>query len=302
MRYIHILIVVGVILNLYQCRYSILQLSDTSLNIFIGLLTDLHHYIQQLINSSSKVIVTCNTANNIYHNYNLSEYENKCPEHRYDVQIISRRPLIIYIENFLTSNEIQYLIQLANPFFENSTVANYDGSRTLDESFRLSSTTYLQRAGTPIIKCIEKRFAKFQGNINPLQIEPLQVVKYQSNQFFHPHFDWFYNGSHLDNGGQRITTFFTYLFANCTNGETEFIEIKYNQTLHERFCKILICDDVAEQYGLRFRPIPGNSIFWFNVDENNNNDELTLHAGRPPSENGFKIGLNTWTRHSIFHN
>ena len=62
-----------------------------------------------------------------------------------------------------------------------------------------------------------------------------------------------------------------------------------------------MCDDEAEQHGLRFRPIPGNSIFWFNVDENNDDDKLTLHAGRPPSENGLKFGLNTWTRQGIFN-
>lgn len=97
-----------------------------------------------------------------------------------------------------------------------------------------------------------------------------------------------------------MTTFFTYLYANCTKGETEFIEVKFNQTLHSAFCQILVCDDLVEQHGLRFRPIPGNSIFWFNVDDDEKEDILTLHAGRPPSENGVKIGLNTWTRKTLY--
>ncbi|CAF1367860.1 unnamed protein product [Adineta ricciae] len=299
MRYIPVLLVFCAVLNIYQCRYSLLQLTDTCLNTFIWFLTDFHRYIQQL-KELPKPISTYDPSN-MHFNYNLSEYQRECPEHRYNIEIISRRPLIIYIKNFLTPNEMQYLLKLADPHFQYSKVINNDGSPAVDDNSRVSSTAFLQRSQSPILECIEKRFAAFQGNINPLQIEPLQVVKYQSNQFFNPHFDWFTDENNLNKGGQRITTFFTYLSANCTKGETEFIEVKYNHTLHSRFCQFLMCDDEAEQYGLRFRPIPGNSIFWFNVDENENNDRLTLHAGRPPSENGLKFGLNTWTRQAIFH-
>jgi hypothetical protein len=100
----------------------------------------------------------------------------------------------------------------------------------------------------------------------------------------------------LRNGGQRVTTFFTYLQANCSLGETEFLKIQFNKSIHEKFCDILICDEKSTEHGIRFRPLAGNSIFWFNVDEHRRLDYATLHAGRPPGENGQKIGLNTWTR------
>ena len=69
------------------------------------------------------------------------------------------------------------------------------------------------------------------------------------------------------NGGQRVTTFFTYLHANCTMGETEFLNVKFDPSFHSRFCQILICDDLSIHHGIRFRPIPGNSIFWYNINE-----------------------------------
>jgi len=97
-------------------------------------------------------------------------------------------------------------------------------------------------------------------------------------------------------GGQRVTTFFTYLQANCSMGETEFLEIRYNKLFYERFCDILVCDEKSTEHGIRFRPLAGNSIFWFNMDEYGKPDYLTYHAGRPPGKNGHKIGLNTWTR------
>ena len=83
-------------------------------------------------------------------------------------------------------------------------------------------------------------------------------------------------------------------------GETEFSEIPFVESIHYRFCDILTCDKKSSRYGLRFRPIPGNSIFWFNVDLQGQGDYLTYHAGHPPGPNGQKIGLNTWTREDIF--
>jgi prolyl 4-hydroxylase len=102
------------------------------------------------------------------------------------------------------------------------------------------------------------------------------------------------------NGGQRITTFFTYLYANCSMCGTEFINIKFNSSLHSNFCEYLICDEITTDHGIRFRPIPGNSIFWFNINEDGHGDNSTYHAGLPPGQNGQKIGLNAWTREAIF--
>lgn len=73
-----------------------------------------------------------------------------------------------------------------------------------------------------------------------------------------------------------------------------------NLSLHSNFCQFIICDEINSNYGIRFRPISGNSIFWFNINEDGYGDYLSYHAGLPPGENGFKIGLNTWTRERIY--
>ena len=99
----------------------------------------------------------------------------------------------------------------------------------------------------------------------------------------------------LNNGGQRQTTFFTYLQANCTRGETEFLNVPFVDSKHQQFCDVLNCDENVSKYGLRFRPIPGNSIFWYNVKADGQDDHNTVHAGHPPGEDGHKLGLNTWT-------
>lgn len=99
-----------------------------------------------------------------------------------------------------------------------------------------------------------------------------------------------------------MSTFFTYLRSNCsTGGETEFVDVPFNRSLHNAFCDILVCDPKSSKSGIRFRPLSGNSLFWFNLDEHGEGDRLTYHAGLPPGHNSFKIGLNTWTRAKKFY-
>ncbi|CAF0713078.1 unnamed protein product [Adineta steineri] len=170
-----------------------------------------------------------------------------------------------------------------------------NGTHSINE-YRTSSSAEIKRHQTPIVKCIEQRFAQFQGDVDIECLEQLQVVKYKVDQQYKPHYDWFVEPKLMTNGGQRVTTFFTYLQANCSMGETEFLAIPFNKSLHEQFCDILVCDEKSTELGIRFRPLPGNSIFWYNMNEYGEVDYLTFHAGRPPGKNGHKIGLNTWTR------
>ncbi|CAF1331793.1 unnamed protein product [Adineta steineri] len=235
----------------------------------------------------------------IKHNYDLSQYEYECPQHQYTTRIIERKPLIIYIEQFLTENEIQHLIELAEPLFKPTKV--YDiNEKVFSDDHPTSSSTNIKRHATSIVNCIEQRFAQFQGDMDAKRIEPLHIVKYTSNQQMKPHFDWFTQPNLLKNGGQRVSTFITYLQANCSMGETEFLQIQFNKSLHEHFCDILICDENSGKSDIRFRPLPGNSIFWSNINELKQVEHLTYHSGRPPGENGYKIELNTWTRESSY--
>ncbi|UJR19764.1 hypothetical protein I4U23_022898 [Adineta vaga] len=290
-------IVFSCLLSVYRSQRTISQTIHFVLNVLIEYLTDLQSYVQQEVeqpiqSDSCKEICKIPDVKN---NYDLSQYKYQCPHHRYNTRIIERSPLIIYIEQFLTENEIQYLIELTKPLLKRSMTFKMSGGISIDDH-RTSSSAFLRRHQTPIIECLERRFAQFQGDVDVECLEPLQVVKYTSDQQYKPHYDWLENPDVIKNGGQRVTTFFTYLQSNCSMGETEFLPIQYNKTLHERFCDILICDEKSHEFGIRFRPIPGNTIFWYNMDEYGQVDHLTYHAGRPPGKNGIKIGLNTWTR------
>ena len=47
---------------------------------------------------------------------------------------------------------------------------------------RTSTSAYLKRHQTPVVECIERRFAQFEGDVDIACLEPLQVVKYASDQ------------------------------------------------------------------------------------------------------------------------
>ncbi|CAF1591576.1 unnamed protein product [Adineta ricciae] len=227
-------------------------------------------------------------------NKTTNNNERKCSDHRYKIRIIQRTPLIVYIEKFLLPYEIRHLIELAKPLFSQSTI--YENGKFVRNPHRTSWTADIERHETPVVKCIEERFAHFQGNLDLEYVEPLQVVKYTSDQEYKPHYDWFPEGDLHKFGSQRVATFFTYLYANCSQGETEFLKIRFEKSIHTKFCDILVCDEKTSQLGLRFRPLVGNSIFWYNVNEQGKGDPLTFHAGRAPTKDGLKIGLNTWIR------
>ena len=102
------------LLNVYQYRESIFHATEFGLQVIIEYLTDLQSYVrQQAIQSTQSNFCKehCKVTE-VNNNYDLSQYEHECPRHRYVTRIIERSPLIIYIEQFLTQNEIQHLIEL----------------------------------------------------------------------------------------------------------------------------------------------------------------------------------------------
>ena len=108
------LIACSFLVNVCQVRKSVSRKMDFSLHVIIDYLTDLQSYIRQqeiqstqfnFCNEHCKVVEVKN-------NSDLGSYEHECPRHRYITRLIERSPLIIYIEQFLTENEIQHLIDL----------------------------------------------------------------------------------------------------------------------------------------------------------------------------------------------
>lgn len=153
-----------------------------------------------------------------------------------------------------------------------------------------------------VVNCIEQRAAYFQGYTAISNLETLQVVKYvplylltryHEDGQVQPHFDWLPTTvPSFERSGNRLSSFFVYLLANCTGGTTAFPRVPRPSS--SEWCRHLNCDVPW----LEVKPKVGTAIFWYNLNSTGV-DMKTLHAGSRVVS-GTKIGLNIWTRERIW--
>lgn len=134
-------------------------------------------------------------------------HKKSCPVAPFSsVQILSRNPQTILIEDFLTPAEAAFLLQTAyltlfpdmlirvsEPLFKKSTVVSSSGNikaDTIQKEYRDSLSAHLKMPAMPpetdedvVISCIEQRAAHFQGHIPVENVESLQVVKSDKVRF-----------------------------------------------------------------------------------------------------------------------
>jgi prolyl 4-hydroxylase len=222
----------------------------------------------------------------------LPDYDaTSCAPSNYNVSILSRHPLVIYIQNFISPEESKHLVDLAAPLYAQSPVYHAD-TETVDPTIRNSSRALLPR--TPTVKCIEARALAFQGSPEHVYIERLWAQRYIVGGHYTYHQDW--SGDLRARGAGRISTFMVYVDCDdCEGGATQFPLL--NKPTADSWSPLL--DPLAEsdqhgKSGVAFRPIAGNAIYWENFrPEGRGYDEL-LHAGLPVTH-GVKVGLNIWS-------
>ncbi|TGO36375.1 hypothetical protein BHYA_0126g00010 [Botrytis hyacinthi] len=218
-----------------------------------------------------------------------------CPEDSYKTFIISREPLMIYVEGFLKANESKHLVDVSEPLYEPSTVS-HGQEVTVDTSVRNSEVAVLER--DEVVRCIEHRARAFQGWRGEMGIEKLRTQRYGVGGHYGMHFDW----SGGKRGIDRISTFMVYVdvSSDIKGGGTEFPRIvgpkggrweeflDTTEALDPRSGKNVTVE------GVTFKPIKGNAVFWENTDRAGRGYEETWHAGLPV-EKGSKVGLNIWS-------
>ncbi|KAI1125134.1 putative prolyl 4-hydroxylase alpha subunit [Nemania abortiva] len=216
-------------------------------------------------------------------------------DHEYQVQIFSRDPLIVYIRNFVSSDEIDYLLRVSEDKYEPSKVySSYDGS-LVDNQMRVSESAWMD-AKDPVVRSITRRAREFQGwRGRNASVEPLLVQRYHTDGFYNYHFDW----DESRTQGNRATTFMSYLVGNCTGGGTNFPFLP--QPTDDRWCDVIECDEEGRDgyQGVIFKPVVGSAIFWENFHPNGTGHLGVYHAGLPV-RSGMKVGLNIWTWDSVW--
>lgn len=194
------------------------------------------------------------------------------------VQIIPLNPEMpaqIYgVANFLSENECEELIARIDANAYPSTL--FEGS---EENYRTSASCNLN-VYDPVVATIESRIAELLG-IDPALGEPLQGQRYQQEQFYKSHEDFFYVDQPYwpeteKHGGQRTWTAMIYLNQPPKGGGTGFTAL-----------------------GFQVIPRPGWMLVWNNMNSDGSPNKWTMHAGQPVEE-GVKSIVTKWYRERKF--
>lgn len=175
--------------------------------------------------------------------------------------------VVTEIKSFVTPDEIQHLIKLAENRLKRSTTVD-----SAQDPNRTSFSAYLSKAEDEVVRRIERRVCDLT-KISVDMLEPFQVVRYNKNQLYRPHHDYFKNIHPSES--QRIVSIFVYLQSvpDACGGGTIFPKLN-----------------------MRFKPDSGDALMWSNIKDDNTPDESTLHAGEPVTCDEVKYGLNIWFR------
>ena len=203
----------------------------------------------------------------------VSQEIDKPTEFIINQTIISKDPKIAYIKNFLTSNEVDHLIELCEKHKRPSSVETLVNNSKPEEQ-RTSSTAFLKKGMTNQLINIENK-AMIVGGVSYNKIEPLQVVVYKKDEYYKPHMDTFSpKSTELLRGGNRFATILVYLTTLDDNekGRTIFPNID-----------------------LKITPKRGDAIYFENMKDGQVDYRL-LHEGEPLKNTKNKYILNIWIR------
>lgn len=147
------------------------------------------------------------------------------------IRCIHKDPYIYEIDDFLTGDECQYLIDSARPYLAPSAVVasklkDAGGRIQQLSTSRTSLTCNLDRVNVPDLLTKAERLLQLPRS----HMELPQVARYQTTQRYDPHHDAFdltTEGGRANsrNGGQRVGTLLVYLNDVKTGGCTSFVKL-----------------------------------------------------------------------------
>lgn len=226
------------------------------------------------------------------------------------MKTLSLSPKVFLIENFLSNDEIEYLVNYGKKHLAPSHVGI--GKEVVDKQFRTSKTAWDTRSSLSI-KIQRRAFAlariPFKKNIH--MTDAIQIVRYEEHNMFRLHTDYFKTGySNLDSskpeGTNRYITLFMYLNDGFVGGKTIFphsrshmpgsefennvLEMEQNPDFEETKSKMPSCMDGM---ALAVKPKRGSAILFYNQLHDGKLDINSEHGGCPIAS-GVKYGANVW--------
>jgi hypothetical protein len=192
-----------------------------------------------------------------------------------EVKILSTRPWIATIDNFLTPTETSALINSVSGWQRsgNKDITNSQGKfMNLESHYRTSDSAWCKDScdSNPDVKNIVKKIQSLT-NIPSNNYEAFQVLKYETGQLYKIHHDSSFSQSKLV-CGTRVLTVFLYLSDVEEGGETKFPLL-----------------------GIEVKPKQGRALIWPGVLNEHPAmiDSRTIHEALPVVK-GVKYAANTW--------
>ncbi|MCM3568026.1 2OG-Fe(II) oxygenase [Neobacillus mesonae] len=193
-----------------------------------------------------------------------------------DIKVLMRieKPFTLYLENVLSEQECDELIELSKNRLKPSRVVDNVTGEIKAAPGRTSSGMYFRLEETPLIGRIERRIEELT-NIPIENGEGLQVLHYKEGEEYKPHFDYFPESKIQEStGGQRIATVLIYLNDVPAGGETIF-----------------------PKAGVSVTPKKGSAVYFHYGNSEGQVDRLSLHSSIPVAE-GEKWVSTKWLRQS----
>lgn len=183
-------------------------------------------------------------------------------------------------DGFLSDAECDHVIALSTEKLAPSSVVHHQTGESVPDPVRTSYNCFIARGTDQIIADIDARCSMLTG-IPEEHGEDLQVLRYQLDQKYEPHHDYFdpvYEGSKktLENGGQRTVTVLLYLSDVEEGGETKF-PLKNTQVT----------------------PKKGRAVLFKSTYPDGELDPKSLHGSNPVIK-GEKWAANKWYRERPF--
>jgi prolyl 4-hydroxylase len=220
------------------------------------------------------------------------------------LKVLSCRPRVYEIENFLSEAEVDHIVDYANKATLNLSMTGQDDNSKVESKTktRTSHNTWVGRETDQIYDTLYRRAAdlmkidesllRYRDKAEHPEMdskksvaEQLQLVHYNHGQEYTAHHDFGY--ANVDNKHQptRFATLLLYLNDVEEGGQTEFPRWMNGET----------------SQGLLTTPKKGKAVLFYSFLPDGNLDDLSQHAAKPVRK-GEKYLINLWVRDPIFEN
>ncbi|MEW5757709.1 MAG: 2OG-Fe(II) oxygenase [Pseudomonadota bacterium] len=196
-------------------------------------------------------------------------------------KVICTSPALYLLENFLSHEECDHFIRIAEKQIAPSVVVDENSGQYVAHKDRTSRGTHFLKNQDPVIAAVEQRTALYSNT--PIENgENIQILHYGIGAEYKPHFDYFDpvlpgSAEVLKRGGQRICTFVMYLNDVEEGGETIF-----------------------PVPNVKVTPRKGDAAFFWDVTADGKIDPNSLHGGAPVIK-GEKWIATRWIRERAFY-